>query len=279
MGFWGKAIGATLGLMVGGPLGAVIGAAIGHGFDMDAKMLKRRDVNCPNCHNRVVLEEGISNWVCPHCGHQIEYHEVGSTYDRQFIFYVSLASLAAKMAKADGVITADEIRAFDRFIKEDLGLSTEERKVVARLFNEAKNTPDDGFMLAGQFHDLMGHRPDVLQVMVHLLFQISMADGHFHPAEEQYIARVAAVFRLPDSEYEQIKALFIKQNDRAYQLLGLSSDAADEEIKRTYKKLVQEYHPDKLTAKGVPDDFIKFANDKMAQINEAYSSIRRERGF
>jgi DnaJ like chaperone protein len=279
MGFWGKAIGATLGLMVGGPLGAIIGAVIGHGFDAERQWLSRREVQCPNCHNPVVLEEDTRNWICPHCHHEIGYNEIGNEYDRQFIFYVSLASLAAKMAKADGVVTSDEVRAFDRFVTADLNLNTREKKIVAQLFNEAKKSTDDGLMFAGQFYELMGHRPDVLQIMIQLLFRISMADGHFHPAEERFISQIAGLFRLTNAEYEQIKALYVKKNDRAYQLLGVTANADDEQVKKAYKKLVQEYHPDKLSAKGVPEDFIKFANEKMAEINNAYSTIRKERGI
>jgi len=279
MGFWGKAIGATLGFMVSGPLGGIIGAMLGHGFDAESQWISRREAKCPKCHNPVILEEDVRNWVCPHCHHEIGYTEVGNEYDRQFVFYVSLASLAAKMAKADGVVTSDEIKAFDRFVSADLNLNTRERKIVAKLFNEAKKSRDDGLMFAGQFYDLMGNRPDVLQIMIQLLFRISMADGHFHPAEERFISQVAGVFRLSSAEYEQIKALYIKKNNRAYQLLGVSEDAADDDVKKAYKNLVQEYHPDKLASKGVPEDFLKFANEKMAEINNAYSSIRKERGI
>ncbi len=278
MGFWGKAIGAGLGFMVGGPLGAIIGGAIGHSFDADSGNGKKQQVQCPHCGNKVIIDHP-GNWSCPYCGKQIGYSDVGSDHDRQFVFYVSLASLAAKMAKADGVVTDDEVKAFDHFVRADLGLKDEERKIVARLFNEAKKSPEDGLSFARQFKSLIGYQPDVAQMMIQLLFRISMADGHFHPAEEQFIRQVSSVLGISQMEYDQIMAIYVKNNDGAYRILGVTPQATDDEIKKSYRKLVVEYHPDKLMAKGIPEDFIKIANEKMAEINNAYNALRKERGF
>jgi DnaJ like chaperone protein len=97
--------------------------------------------------------------------------------------------------------------------------------------------------------------------------------------EETFIKNVAAIFGLSSMEYEQIKALFVPKNDGAYAILGVPATATDAEVKQAYKKLVMEYHPDKLMAKGVPEDFITIANEKMAQINDAYDRICKERGM
>lgn len=263
--------------MLGGPLGAIIGGALGHMYDVESDQQRRElQMRCPYC--RSIISPGPDGH-CPSCGRDLETNVLHNSYDRQFVFYVSLASLAAKMAKADGVVTENEVRAFDQFVRQELGVSDEERRIIANLFNEAKNSPEDGLAFARQFKELIGYQPEVLQTMIHLLFRISMADGTFHPAEEQFIKSVAGIFGLSQFEYEQIKALFIKQNDRAYTILGVDPSASDFEIKQAYKKLVREYHPDKLIAKGVPEDFIKIANEKMADINSAYESVRRERGF
>ncbi|MBD3225434.1 MAG: DnaJ domain-containing protein [Caldithrix sp.] len=277
MGFLGKAIGIGLGFMLGGPLGAIMGGALGHMYDKEAGGQPRlQGGRCPHCGNAVNM---TADGHCPVCGMQMMSSRPETNYDRQFVFYVSLASLAAKMAKADNVVTEDEVRAFDQFIRTELGLSVEERKIVARLFNEAKDSTQDAMAFARQFKDLIGYQPQVLQTMIHLLFRIAMADGRFHKAEEHYIQQVAQVFGLSQREYDQIKAVFIKQDNQAYQVLGVDSKATDREIKQAYKKLVNEYHPDKLTAKGVPEDFIKIANEKMADINNAYKTIRQERGL
>lgn len=278
MGFWGKALGIGLGFMFGGPLGAVIGGALGHMYDAESKgkYLGGAKLRCPHCGNKI---SPGPDGHCPACGTDLRHTPLQSTQDRQFVFYVSLASLAAKMAKADGVITADEVRAFDQFVREELRVPLEERRIIASLFNEAKNTPDDEISIARQFKDLIGYQPQVLQTMIHLLFRISMADGHFHKAEERFIHGVANVFGLSQMEYDQIQVLFVKKNNRSYKVLGVSAQASDDDVKAAYKKLVREYHPDKLMAKGVPEDFIKIANEKMSEINNAYDEISKERGL
>ncbi len=280
MGFWGKAFGIGIGFMMGGPLGAVLGGVLGHIYDVESDPQKMGlGVRCPYCGKMV---RPTSDGYCPVCGGDLKskhFDQPQSATDRQFLFYVSLTSLAAKMAKADGVVSKEEIQAFDLFVRQELRLSEEERKVVAQIFNQAKNSPEDPMSFARQFRSLIGYQPEVLQTMVHLLFRIALADGQFHPAEEKFIRQVAEIFGLSPSEYDQIRALFVKFDHHAYQVLGLAPQANIEEIKNTYKKLANQYHPDRLIAKGVPEDFIKIANEKMAEINNAYDQIRKERGF
>ncbi|MEJ2542976.1 MAG: TerB family tellurite resistance protein [Calditrichaceae bacterium] len=279
MGFWGKAIGAGFGFMIGGPIGAIFLGALGHLYDKSVESLtKSNNIRCPHCGIDISLND-FKNGICPACNHRLSVDEARTNNDRQFVFYVSLASLAAKMAKADGVVTSDEVKAFDHFVRYNLNLDTNERKIVAQLFNEAKSSPVSAAQIAAQFKTIIGFQPDIMQILIQLLFQISMADGKFHPAEEKFIKDVAGVFGLSQIEYDQIKAMFIKGNGRAYQVLGVQQNASDDEIKTSYRKLVMQYHPDKLIAKGMPEDFIKNANQKMAEINNAYDSICRERGI
>jgi len=278
MGFLGKAIGIGFGFMIGGPIGAIMGGFLGNMYDKEAggQSGPRLGMRCPHCGNSM---RPTADGHCSACGMDLTNQPLHNTNDRQFVFYVSVASLAAKMAKADGVVTADEVQAFDTFVRTELRLSTEERKIIAGLFNQAKDTADDGIAIARQFKNLIGYQPQVMQMMIHLLFRIAMADGKFHPAEEKYIKDVAGIFNLSQVEFEQIKALFIKKNDGAYVILGVSANASDDQVKSAYKKLVMEYHPDKLMAKGVPEDFIKIANEKMAEINNAYDQVSKERGL
>ena len=278
MGIWGKIVGAGLGFMVGGPLGAIIGGALGHAYDTENEVKSSAKFKCPHCGN-VFDPRLAADGRCPFCGKAISFQQVSGTTDRQLLFYASLAALAAKMAKADGVVTEDEVRAFDNFVLNQLGADQADRKIIASLFNEAKKSKDDAASIAGQFKSLIGFQPEVLRAMIQLLFTIAMADDRFHPAEERYIKDVSAVFGLSEREYEQIRALFIKTNNRAYQILGVTPEASDEEIKQAYKKLAREYHPDLLVSKGVPQEFIKIANEKMKEINNAYAEIEKERGF
>ena len=280
MGFWGKALGVGFGFMLGGPLGAVLGGILGHMYDEESNQ-KRAGIGlrCPYCGKHV---QPLSDGHCPVCGNDLSRTgsaQLQSEMDRQFLFYVTLTSLAAKMAKADGVVTKQEINIFDQFVKNELKLSTEERKIVAQIFNKAKNSPEDPMSFARQFREMIGYQPEVLQTMVHLLFRIAVADGYYHPAEEKFIRQVAEIFGLSHTEFEQIRALFVKVNHKAYQILGLTPEASVQEIKTAYKKLVNQYHPDRLMSKGIPEDFIQLANEKMIEINAAYEQIRKERGF
>ena len=208
MGFWGKAVGAGMGFMVGGPIGAILGGVLGHTYDVGQD------------HRRAYFERDDHSWP-----------EVEQEFDRQYLFYVSLASLAAKMAKVDGVITTDEIRTFDQFLRIDLGLSVDERKMVANVFNEAKNSPEDAMAIARQFKALIGYQHDVLQMMLQLLFRIALADGKLHKNEEIFIQNIASIFEMSPGAYQQIKALYIKQNDQAYNILGVSPNASDDDLK------------------------------------------------
>jgi len=256
MGFLGKAIGAGMGFMVGGPIGAILGGVLGHAYDVSNEQM----------HGYYQRDD--HSWP-----------EVEREFDRQYLFYVSLASLAAKMAKADGVITNDEIRAFDHFLRIDLNLSVEERRTIARIFNEAKDSPEDAAAIARQFKALIGYQREVLQMMLQLLFRIALADGRLQKNEEIFIQNIASAFEMSDMEYQQIKALYIKQNDQAYNILGVDRNASDDDVKKAYRKLVREYHPDRMQAKGVPEDFMKIANEKMTEINQAYEQICKERGL
>ncbi len=256
MGFLGKAVGAGLGFMVGGPIGAILGGVLGHTYDVT------------NDTGRQYFEREDHTWP-----------EIEREFDRQYLFYVSLASLAAKMAKADGVVSANEIKALDSFLRNDLRLNVAERKQVAAIFNEAKDSPEDAMAIARQFRALIGFQRDVLHMMVQLLFKIAIADGNIHPQEERFIHNVSKAFGLSAAEFQQLEALFIKQNGQAYQVLGVTRKASNDEVKKAYRKLVQEFHPDRMQAKGVPEDFMKIAHEKMAEINKAYDEICKERGI
>jgi len=245
-----------MGFMVGGPIGAILGGVLGHAYDVSNEQM----------HGYYQRDD--HSWP-----------EVEREFDRQYLFYVSLASLAAKMAKADGVITNDEIRAFDHFLRIDLNLSVEERRTIARIFNEAKDSPEDAAAIARQFKALIGYQREVLQMMLQLLFRIALADGRLQKNEEIFIQNIASAFEMSDMEYQQIKALYIKQNDQAYNILGVDRNASDDDVKKAYRKLVREYHPDRMQAKGVPEDFMKIANEKMTEINQAYEQICKERGL
>lgn len=195
--------------------------------------------------------------------------------DRAVAFTVAMIALSAKMAKADGVVTGDEEIAFlDVF-----DIPAGEERNVARLFNLAKQDVA-GFetyaeRLAALFPDDEDIRVDILDA----LFHIAKADGVVHEHEMAYLARIAEIFGLDSRAFDQIVARHVRSEGDPYPVLGISREASDEEIKRHYRRLVVETHPDRLIARGVPEEFVRIANDRLAALNAAYAKIEAERGL
>jgi DnaJ like chaperone protein len=111
------------------------------------------------------------------------------------------------------------------------------------------------------------------------LFEIAKADGVLHPGEAAFLERVADIFGFAPNEYRRIRASHFRDAADPYVILGVAFDASEEEIRRTYRRLVRENHPDSLIARGVPEEFIKLATDKLATINNAFDTIEKERGW
>ena len=265
MGVLGKVVGAGLGFMVGGPLGAVIGGAVGHQYDRSKDQAGTREIP-------------YTTYDRSHEKQQARARQF-ATDDYQTLFMVSLISMAAKIAKADGYVAAEEIAVVDAFLKDELHMTSSERKVASRIFNEAKDYHGDHTSFARQFYRLSADNPQMLSAMVHLLFKIAAADGKIDPAETGMIHEISRVFNLRQEQYDQIRSFYVKETGHYYAILGCSPSSTDEEIKKSYRKLANEYHPDKIVSKGLPEDFTEFANQKLKEINEAYSHIKKERQF
>jgi DnaJ like chaperone protein len=241
MTIWGKILGGAAGFALGGPLGAILGAVAGHAVDR-YRATQREDED-PT---------------------------------RSIAFTIGVIVLSAKMAKADGVVTRDEVDAFKKIFR----VPPNETANVAKVFNQARRD-SAGFepyakQLAGMFHD----NPAVLEELLNCLAYIAHADGKVHDAEKRFLHEVAAIFELDSAAFERATTIRLDPDEAdPYQLLGVKRDAADDEIKSAYRKLVRENHPDRLMAQGVPEEFIEIANRKLAAINGAYDMVQRERGF
>jgi DnaJ like chaperone protein len=134
--------------------------------------------------------------------------------------------------------------------------------------------------LAGQIARLFMGNPAMLEDILDGLFEIAKADGVLHPCEAKFLERVAEIFGFAPNEFRRIRAShFAPELTDPYVILGVSYAADDDELKQTYRRLVRENHPDSLMARGVPAEFIKLANDKLAAINTAYEKIQSERGL
>ncbi len=190
-------------------------------------------------------------------------------------FTIAVIALAGKMARADGVVSEQEFDVFRRVFT----MPPEEEKNVRRIFDLARQDIAGFEHYAGQIARLFRGNPAVLEDVLDGLFEIAKADGVLHPCEARFLERVAEIFGFAPNEYRRIRAShFAPELTDPYVILGVSYVADEDEIKQTYRRLVRENHPDSLIARGVPAEFIKLANDKLAAINTAYEKIRVERG-
>ena len=247
MSIWGKVIGGVAGFSLGGPLGALMGAVAGHAYDK-------------------MKAEGAGPGV-------------NDTQTRQVAFTTAIIVLSAKMAKADGRVTRDEVDAF----KELFNISANEMKNVGKLFDEAKKDASGFEPYAEQIAMMFAHEPAVLEELMGGLFHIARADGVVHPEELKFLRKTALIFGFTEAQFDRLKAIHIGAGEDVeqdpYQVLGLTRKASDDEIKKAYRKLIRENHPDTLIAKGMPQEFVDVANEKMAAINAAYDLIEKERGL
>jgi DnaJ like chaperone protein len=196
--------------------------------------------------------------------------------DPGLTFTIAVIALAGKMAKADGDVSDAELAAFQRVFR----VPPEEEANVARIFNLARQDIAGFEHYARQIARLFVDNPAVLEDILDGLFEIAKADGVLHPDESRFLERVAEIFGFAPNEFRRIRAAhFAPELTDPYVILGVSYVAGDDEIRQTYRRLVRENHPDMLIARGVPQEFEKLANDKLAAINNAWARIREERGL
>ena len=289
MGIWGKILGGAAGLAIGGPIGAMIGAVAGHAYDTyreeesRARLARRAPARAAGGSLRATPAARRSAGRGRAGGRLEEPPPVFAdpTETRRIAFATAVIVLGAKLAKVDGVVTRDEIQAFKRVFRIDDG----EVGDVARIYNQAKTSARGFEPYARQIAALFGHDPFLLEELLTGLFEVARADGELNPAEVDFLRRIAAIFGFDITAFEQIRARFsatarnLSGADDAYAVLGLTRSATDEEIKQTYRKLVREHHPDRLVAKGMPEEFVERANKTLAAINAAYDRIEKERNL
>jgi DnaJ like chaperone protein len=196
--------------------------------------------------------------------------------ENQVAFTVGVIVLGAKMAKADGVVTADEVNAFKSAFK----VSNAEMKQAARVFNLAKRDVTGYEACAEQLVIVFKGNRKLLGDVLEGLFHIAKADEALHPQEEQFLGQVAKRFGFTDTEFRYIRARHVVDAKRnPYEVLGLEPSVSNEELKSQYRALVADNHPEKLIARGVPEEFVTIAIEKVASINEAYDAIAKQRGI
>ena len=237
MSIWGSLIGGAIGFSFGGPLGMLLGSFIGG---------------------------RISN-ARPSVRHS-------SFQQNQEIFAISLIVLSAKLSKADGQVSKEEIAA----IKDKLKIPKSEMSQVGKIFNKAKEESTGYEDYAEQIAEIFRNNINVLEEVINILFYVAEADGNVSKSEETMIEDIARIFGLSTSQYDGIKESR-KSSDKLNPYLVLESSPNDDlqTIRKRYLKLSKEHHPDLLMSKGVPEEMIAESKNKMRAINAAWDQIQK----
>ena len=237
MSIWGSLLGGVIGFSLGGPFGALLGSFLGG---------KISNISSSNTF--------------------------GSQQNAQQIFALSLIILSAKLSKADGRVSKEELIA----VKEKLQIPDSEIDQVAKIFNKAKDESTGYEPYAKQISEIFKGNQNVLEEVINILFYIAEADGHVSNEEESMIANIAFIFGLSQNQYESIKESR-KSSDKLNPYIVLESQPTDDlkSIRKKYIKLSKEHHPDLLISKGVPNEVINESKNKMRAINAAWDQIQK----
>lgn len=274
MSWWGKAIGGALGFTMGGPLGAALGAMLGHSFDKG----------------------------------------VDQTFDSKFdatqqekvqgAFFSATFTIMGKLAKADGQVSPEEISMAEQVMVR-MGLTDALRQSAVNLFQQGKQPDFDWRGALLQFKSISGAQRNLKQMFLEIQVGAALADGTVHPAEKDMLIEMAQTLGFSARVLEQLLLMVkaqqyfnqsqnsgyhshsqssqhtaqpsIEQLNQAYQLLGVAQQDDDKSVKRAYRRLMSQHHPDKLVAKGLPEEMIKVATQKTQEIKTAYDLIMQSR--
>lgn len=270
MSWWGKVVGGAFGFAMGGPIGAILGAVVGHQLDTGLEKAAKYDA----------------------------LGGPGSNKERvQTVFFTTVFSVMGHLAKADGRISETEIQ-MARNIMHQMQLDSAQQKFAIDLFKKGKepNFPLDDIIQ--QFKTECGRNRNLKQMFIEILVFAAYADGHMHEAERHILVRICTRLGFSHAEFSEIERMVAAQQSfhghqgraytakpskdllsEAYSALGVDAKASDSDVKKAYRRQMNQHHPDKLVAKGLPEEMIKLANTKTQEIKAAYETIKKARGF
>ncbi len=270
MSWWGKVIGGAFGFMLGGPLGAVLGVALGHNFDRGFAGLEGAEGLKPGDRERV-----------------------------QTAFFTATFSVMGHLAKADGRVSPKEIAVAEAVMGE-MDLSPDLRRTAIRLFQEGKSPEFPLDEVLRQFGEECHRRLTLIQMFIEIQLQAAYADGPLQASEERVLLRICELLGVTEATFRRLESMvraemhysgWYREEARAggavrpdaptladaYAILNVTKDASDAEVKRAYRRLMSQHHPDKLVSKGLPEEMMKLATQKTHEIRQAYDRVRAHR--
>lgn len=259
MSWWGKLVGGTFGFMMGGPIGALLGAALGNYFDGGL--------------DSISMDETLG---------------IGATERVQSVFFTTTFAVMGYIAKSDGKVTRDEIALAEQVMGQ-MQLNAEQRKLAIRLFNEGKKDNFPVHEILAQFKQESHRRRNLVQMFLEIVIATALADGVLNVREQDILESLAGDLGWSTDDFLQllnmvsVQAHFGEQQPAqeklgaAYDLLGIDESVNDQALKRAYRRLMNQHHPDKLVAKGLPEEMIDIATQKTQDIKSAYELIKSHR--
>jgi DnaJ like chaperone protein len=277
--FWhGKALGALIGVVTAGPVGALFGTFIGHLFDVQAESGLAGRLGGGTADNDASAQGSAQ----------------GSAMGVQEAFFRATFEVMGHVAKADGRVSENEIRAA-RAIMSEFRLGEREIQFAIQLFTQGKEREFPLEQTLLRLRKVLSGRPDVLRMFIQIQLQTALWSGNFTPAARQVMARVAASLGVSAYDVVQMEALLRMQRTsrqppeqqppkvdkvtQAYEVLGVTSAATDAEVIKAYRRLMNQNHPDKLVARGLPESMMKVAEEKTRQVRTAYEVLREARAM
>ena len=245
--------------MMGGPIGAVLGAALGNYFDGGL--------------DGIALDGSLG---------------VGATERVQSAFFTTTFAVMGYVAKSDGRVTRDEIALAEQ-VMQQMQLNPDQRELAINLFNEGKKDDFPIHEVLSQFKRECRRRRNLVQMFLEIVIATAQADGQMDNSEQDILESVASDLGWSAQEFEQLlqmvsgQANFGEQEsvaeklEAAYKLLGIDESVNDQELKKAYRRLMNQHHPDKLVAKGLPEEMIDIATQKTQDVKAAYELIKSHR--
>lgn len=192
--------------------------------------------------------------------------------ERSVAFTIAVIALGAKMAKADGLVTRDEVAAF----REVFQIARDDEAGAARVFDLARQDVAGFEEYAARIKAMFGDETEALNDLLEGLFHIAMADGRYHPAEDEFLGRVSEIFGLTERCFTTMRSRFVPDaKPDPYTVLGVEPGASLDEIRQAYRRMVRETHPDSMQARGVPVEAVRLAEKRMVDINRAWEDIQQ----